>query len=82
LVCSTGPDRVVDFRDFEFPALAEAVRKQALLINPAVNRIAGHSEVSHDLLDRRPPFAGRGRLIPGLILHETVNRYGYYGKKS
>ena len=47
------------------------MRRQALLINPPIHRVAGDSEVSNDLLDGEPPFAGRSRLIPGLILHAS-----------
>jgi hypothetical protein len=48
------------------------MRRQALLVNPPVHRIASHPEVTNDLLYRNPPFAGLGRLIPSLIVHESA----------
>jgi hypothetical protein len=48
------------------------MRWQSFLIDPTVHGVARNPEVSHDFLDRKPPFTDRSRLIPGLILHEAA----------
>jgi hypothetical protein len=48
------------------------MRRQALLIDPSINRVTSHPEVSHDLLNGEPSLTGRSRLIPCQILHEAV----------
>jgi hypothetical protein len=71
-VGSAGSNPFIYFRHLEFPELTDAMSRQLLLIDPPVYCVASNAEMGRDLLDGEPTLAGKDRLIPRMIMHESA----------
>lgn len=59
-VGSTSAHPLVDFGNLELPQAPNAMSRQALAINPPIDRIARDSQVLGDLFDGYPRLTYRG----------------------